>query len=288
MAEADELQHQLLRAQNPDGGWGYENTSSWTEPTALSLLALEARNACGAPYQRGHAWLAQIQRSDGGWPPKPSVPISTWVTSLATLALSGDQSAAQRRRGVNWLLSQITPEPGLILRLAAQIRERPVSLPQGGGSPWFPGTAAWVSPTASSILAFSAARKEISDLQPHIHRAREYLLSRRCSDGGWNHGGSKYRSENANSYPETTGMALLALHGLPVSELSVSLRRAQALLESPGSAEGLSWLQLGLFRHGVDALDTNISFECRTTRDVSLRLLALEARSSTNKLVVEL
>jgi squalene cyclase len=77
MAEAGELQRKLLEAQNADGGWGYENGSSWTEPTALALLALEAQQIKGSVYERARAWLRSKQRIDGGWSPGPSVNTST-------------------------------------------------------------------------------------------------------------------------------------------------------------------------------------------------------------------
>lgn len=290
MAEAEELQLQLLKAQNSDGGWGYGNGSSWTEPTAFALLALQARNVTSATLEQGYAWLTRAQRSDGGWPPKPSVAVSTWVTSLAALALSDTEWVAQRlNRAVQWLISQSKPQPGVIERLAYRVRGMPVPIQPSGGSPWFPGTAAWIGPTTMSVLALcEAARKNHdAELISRVREAREYILSRRCRDGGWNHGGSKYRSESATSYPEMTGMALLALDHVPNAELNVSLKQAQALLRSPGSMEALSWLQLGLTRQGasVDASNDRRGLTCRTTRDMSLRLLALAGKTATNKLL---
>ncbi|HEY3938995.1 MAG TPA: hypothetical protein VGL97_16300 [Bryobacteraceae bacterium] len=112
-----------------------------------------------------------------------------------------------------------------------------------------------------------------------------YLLSRRCCDGGWNHGGSKFRSENATSYPEMTGLALLALAGAPAPNLAPALRLAEAFLGHPESAEGRCWLQMGLLAHGRTIDMTAFPTCTYTTRDTSLRLLALAAANGKNRLL---
>jgi len=289
MAEADLLQRRLLASQNNDGGWGYAGSSqSWTEPTALALLALASASYFGLPYDRGYSWLVKRQRSDGGWSPSDSVPTSTWVTNLVYLVLSdGAWPASSRHSASKWLLKQGSAPSNPFTRLFLRTkRVGPTFLP-GGGSPWYPGTAAWVGPTASAILAASKAR--VLDKDPQFDRficnSRVYLLSRRCEDGGWNHGGSSYRSENASSYPEMTGLALLGLANGSRTELSMSIRRAHYFTNAPQSIEGLSWLQLGLASLGetVDVSPTNLP--CRTVSDVALRLLALNATSENNRLI---
>jgi hypothetical protein len=287
-AGAAELQHKLLEAQNADGGWGYDRDSSWTEPTALALLALEAQGIKDRAYERGCGWLGRKQRSDGGWSPAPAVDISTWVTSLVLLALpEADLARGDYQRGIDWTVRQIRPELTGLARFVSRLRGSSRVAENGGGSPWFPGTAAWIGPTVMSVLALSEAVRRNSDekLRRHIIRDKEYILFTRCQDGGWNHGGAKFRSQNAESYPEMTGMGLLALHGTPASDLSTSIERAESFLSCPASSEGLSWLQLGLIRHGRDRLHITTDLPCRTTRDISLRLLALAAHSSSNKLV---
>ncbi len=290
MAEADLLQRQLIREQNADGGWGYAHLSSWTEPTALALLALEAYGIKGSQYERGCAWLGRSQRPDGGWAPNPAVQTSTWVTSLAALALSDlDPYRAKRDTAQEWLIRQMRPETSSLERLIRRLRESDPQFQPGGGSPWFPGTAPWVIPTALSIFTFSQAKSSNQQkFKDRIHAAQQYLLSRRCKDGGWNHGGSRYRSEDATSYPETTGLALLALSGVPASELTAALLLAerfwQSLGSTGGSVEGETWLQLALTKHGR-TVPPIASSPCRTTRDVCLRLLAL-APANTNKLML--
>lgn len=287
MAEAEKLQRQLIHAQNRDGGWGYQNSSSWTEPTAFALLALEAHNpAKNSAYERGHLWLQRSQRPDGGWAPNASVNISTWVTSLAVLALPQESMPAEQHgRAIRWLIRQVETEINPVERIVIRLQGVAPTV-QTGGSPWFPGTAAWIGPSAMSILALSQAsrNKQDPDLQSYVRGGQQYILCRRCRDGGWNHGGSRYLSENAASYPEMTGMALLALYGMPAAELEVSLKLAEARLEAPGSIEALSWLQLALVRHGRPTKSFQADLPCRTTRDVSLRLLA-SSPGSSNRLL---
>jgi Prenyltransferase and squalene oxidase repeat len=250
MAEVGELQRQLLAFQNPDGGWPFLKGSSWTEPTALALLALRLHDQSLPIRQAAASWLERRQNSDGGWRPNDAVPTSTWVTSLAILALPN----ASKQAGV-WLAGHIHSKTG--------------------GSPWFPSTAGWVTPSATSILALS--RLDSASFASQIEQSRKFLLSRRCRDGGWNHGGSSFRSENANSYPETTGLALLALTSIPSEQLTAAFRLSDDFLKNPGSTEGLSWLQMGLIAQGRKPDNPQLSFRPRTVRDISLRLLALAA-----------
>ncbi len=250
MAEVSELQRQLLASQNPDGGWPFLKGSSWTEPTALALLALRLHDHSPPVRQTAASWLERRQNADGGWRPNDTVPASTWVTSLAILALPN----IGKQAGV-WLSTHVHSKDG--------------------GSPWFPGTAGWVMPTATSILALS--RLDSPSFASQIEQGRRFLLSRRCRDGGWNHGGSSFRSENANSYAETTGAALLALSGAPPGQLTAAFRLAEDFLKNPGSTEGLSWLQMGLVAQGRKMADPQLPLRPRTVRDISLRLLALAA-----------
>jgi hypothetical protein len=250
MAEVDELQRQLLASQNRDGGWPFAKGSSWTEPTALALLALRLHDRSPGVCQAAAYWLERRQNANGGWRPNDAVPASTWVTSLAILALPSPGP-----RAGDWLTEHVYKK--------------------SGGSCWFPGTASWVTPTAMAILALS--RLDQRRFSAPIEQSRQFLLNRRCRDGGWNHGGSSFRSENAVSYPETTGLALLALAGVPPERLTTALRLSEDFLKNPGSVEALSWLQMGLAAQGRKIQDSQAQLRPRNIRDISLRLLGLAA-----------
>lgn len=198
-------------------------------------------------------WLLSIQRHDGGWPPHPSVHESTWVTALVVLLLSRHRSSEPLSRGVGWLLRQTGRESTRIYRLRQWLLgHKPETGSAAHGWPWYPDAAAWVAPTALSILALQKVQRHSPSpgIAARIELGRQYLLSRMCEDGGWNHGSSRALGYEASSYPETTGLALLALKGVPESRLTKSLTRAASQLANCRSAEGASWLRLGLLAHG--------------------------------------
>lgn len=119
------------------------------------------------------------------------------------------------------------------------------------GWPWYPGAAAWVMPTALSLLAL---RKEQavhpSDaLKERIHGGIQYLLLHTCKEGGWNHGSTHALGYEASAYPETTGVALLALRGVKAPEIDRGITLAEKFIQDPNPA-GAAWLRLGLIAQG--------------------------------------
>lgn len=247
----------LLGRQNADGGWSYFRGGSWTEPTCYALLALAAS---GTGHQgevrRGMDWLQRCQRPDGGFAPRESVQESTWVTALTLLLPPGTQGF-DRSRAEAWTVDQTGRESGWVFRLRLWMLGADSSSDSMSfdGWPWYPGAAAWVGPTALSVLALQKLAKTAgpasrSDLKKRIGQGISYLLARRCRDGGWNHGSTRSLGYDSDSYPETTGLALLALHGVDDPKVIEGLARAEQQLAVCPSSEGVSWLRLGLGAHG--------------------------------------
>jgi hypothetical protein len=263
----------LTERQNADGGWPYRSGVSWTEPTAMALLAQSVCGETAENYERGLSWLRKSQRSDGGWAPRASVNQSTWVTSLVLLIPAAQLGLAQHSRGLHWLLNQTGEESTITYRVRQFLLGQRTPTDQvNAGWAWYPGAAAWVSPTAIGILAM---RKSIQTptVRERLESGRQYLKARMCADGGWNHGSTHALGYDAGSYPETTGLALLALKDTPEEPLRRSITTAKRELDQCRSAEGVSWLRLGLYAHGMVVPDWP-KVKCRDVRDLALQGLA--------------
>jgi len=277
----------LRAAQNPDGGWPYGKGGSWTEPTVYALLAYQAGQI--SPPRIGDAvnWLARAQQPDGGWAPRGSVDESTWVTALVALLPPEAIGAQRHARAVEWLLGQRGAESSRLWMWHDLVRDG--KLPDGPrlcGWPWFPGTSAWVTPTSLGILALKKCywRKPSAALRERIDLAQAFLRSRRCADNGWNHGSARALGYNSDSYPETTGQALLALAGTDTARLEASIRLAQQFLQEHRSSAGAAWLRLGLLAHQQIPAGAPL-LPCRTVPDLALNFLADTAEQGRNVFV---
>lgn len=241
--------------QNRDGGWAYTGKGrSWTEPTAYVLLAQTATQIDRPSFEAGIKFLRTTQRRDGGWSPQPDVAESTWVTAVAALLPEEAIGAASMKRALAWLDDHAGQESSLWFRLQWRLHGM-----KGDGSvgwPWFPGAAAWVTPTSISILAFehALARREDRSLRRRVNLARAFLLNHICVDGGWNHGSAHSLGWDLSSYPETTGVALAALRPFPGEKAPADIGKAKLAARrhfaACNTAEGLAWLRIGFAAHG--------------------------------------
>src|SRR5206468_3401939 len=180
----------------------------------------------------------------------PAVTESTWVTAAVTLLPEEAIGEQRYRRAIEWLKGQTGRESGLSYRLQQWMNGNKERYPAAW--PWFPGAAAWVTPTAFGILSLERARRKYPDsgLDERIETAREFMLARMCADGGWNHGSSRALGKDGDSYPETTGIALFALRGVKSAQIERSKAAARFHLASCRNAEGVAWLRMALAVHG--------------------------------------
>jgi hypothetical protein len=253
VAVPQDLVRSLIAVQNQDGGWSYRSGNSWTEPTAFALLALFAAGERSPAVQRGVDWLLRLRREDGAWPPNAVVGQSTWVTALVLVSLTEAGRVDVGDPAIGWILKQT----GRDTTTAFRIRRFLLGLKSEYGSvdsgwPWFPGAAAWVFPTAITILALRKMEKIVGSqaVRERILEGRRFLLSRVCGDGGWNHGSSRALGYESDSYPETTGVALLSLADLDSPQVRRAISRAERHVETCRSGEAMAWLRLALLAHG--------------------------------------
>jgi hypothetical protein len=160
------------------------------------------------------------------------------------------------------------------------------------GWSWYPGTAAWCVPTAVTILALQrwarndradAIHKRADGIHKRIDEGREALLARICPDGGWNHGASRALGTDASSYPETTGVVLLALNSTVGPKVDRGIAAALRHYEQCRAIQGRSWLALALLAHGRKPGPIRISgIECRDAMDAALLILAEAAVEGRN------
>jgi hypothetical protein len=240
----------LLKKQNPDGGWAYLHGGSWTEPSVYATLALLAAGETRAA-QRGIDWLIATERPGGGWASRPGIGESTWVTALAALVPEERIGREAHQRAIAWLMNTRGEDTTAIYTLRLRLLGLSPSTDYvHPGWPWTKGAAAWVSPTSAAVLALDleSRRRPSPEISERVKTGRQFLLAHTCVGGGWNHGSIIAWDENMSAYPETTGLALLAMRGVRAPQIDISLAAGQKFLDTR-SADAQNWLRLGLSAH---------------------------------------
>ena len=245
----------LQKNQNPDGGWGYfPGKGSWFEPTTYAMLALHGRQESEGALNRAWSLLQSWQLADGSFRPSGEVREGTWVTAHAvTLATIRGVDDASVRKSVDWLLNVVGAEHGIPMRMASFFHLIQTKLDVSHeGWPWRDGNASWIEPTAHTLVAMKkvADRYRTAEVEHRIQEGEKLVLSRRCSDGGWNCGNPNVFNLNLPSYPETTGLALLGLEGRSEQELTGALETARRFRAETKSSLAKAWLQIALRCHG--------------------------------------
>lgn len=250
----------LRKSQNPDGGWGYfPGKGSWFEPTTYAMLALHGRPESEGDLDRAWKLLRSWQLADGSFRPSGQVADGTWVTAHAvTLATVRGVDDASVRRSIDWLLRDIGAEHDVLMRVASFFHWIPTKLDVSHeGWPWREGNASWIEPTAHTLVALkkvastkAAGGYRTAEVEHRVREGEKLVLSRRCSDGGWNCGNPNVFNYDLPSYPETTGLALLGLEGRSEQELAGALDVARRFRAETKSSLAKAWLQIALRCHG--------------------------------------
>ena len=268
----------LRKTQNADGGWGYfPAKQSWLEPTTYATLALHGTPGSDASFDRAWKLVRSWQTAEGSFRPSGQVQGGTWVTAhvvtLATVRGVYDDSV---RRSVDWMLSVVGAEHTVLMRAASFLHLLKTKLDVSHeGWPWREGNAAWIEPTAHTLVALKkvAGSYKGGELEHRVRDGEALVLSRRCSDGGWNCGNPNVLNFDLPSYPETTGLALLGLQGRSASELAGPLDAARRFREETKSSLAKAWLTIALRCHGQNV--SAPAGEGKVTGDIMLA--ALEA-----------
>lgn len=245
----------LRKTQNPDGGWGYfPGKKSWLEPTTYATLALHGTPGADAPLDSAWKLIRSWQTSEGSWRPSGQVQGGTWIAAHAvTLASVRGVYDADIRRSVDWMLSVVGAEHTWLMRAASSLHLLKTKLDVSHeGWPWREGNAAWIEPTVHTLVALKKvpASYQGAELKHRVRDGEDLILSRRCSDGGWNCGNPNVLNFDLPSYPETTGLALLGLQGRSASELAGPLEVAARFRKETKSSLAKAWLTIGLRCNG--------------------------------------
>ncbi|HXA64423.1 MAG TPA: prenyltransferase/squalene oxidase repeat-containing protein [Bryobacteraceae bacterium] len=268
----------LRRTQNPDGGWGYfPDKQSWFEPTTYAMLALQSAPGTDASLDRAFKLLRSWQTPDGSSRPSGEVQGGTWVTAQAvTLACVRGIYDDKVRNSVDWLLRVVGAESSAAMRAAAFFHLLKTKADfSHEGWPWRDGNASWVEPTAQALVALKKVSKKnrSPELDRRVSEGEALLLSRRCSDGGWNQGNPNVLNYDLPSYPETTALALLGLQGRSRAELDQPLALAARFRAETRSSLARAWLVIALRCHGGDPQPAGQD----TSASTDIMLTALQA-----------
>lgn len=182
-------------------------------------------------------WVESSRRTDGGVGIQAGG-VFRDVTPVAVLAMRDPVATTE---AVQWVLSS-----------QARSESSTPALPHDPtlrGWAWTHDTFGWVEPTAWAVLALRRHGETGGPLEDGI----ALLVDRECIGGGWNYGNRIVLDEVLPPYVQTTGLALLALHGLnePV------VRRGSDWLESRWPDEDRGLLSMAVATAALRRFDSD-------------------------------
>ncbi|MGD1010798.1 MAG: prenyltransferase/squalene oxidase repeat-containing protein [Candidatus Aminicenantales bacterium] len=221
----------------------YKGGGPSAEPALQALLALSVSSAPAEISNPLLTWATKLQNSDGSIAINPvHRDQGLWLTALAAVVFHkfGLKDARDRALGFVVSLKSVT--------IPNDPRVRQNNLLTGW--PWVPGTFGWVEPTAWSLVALNVCGL---GGHPRATEGRAFLLDREILSGGWNYGNPGLNDRELLPFWDTTGLALIALHGqVDVDKVRASLDLLDKNQEKIDSPCGLAWAAMGLETYGRD------------------------------------
>ncbi len=215
--------------------------------TAWAILALNAisPSSNASLIENARNRIAQDQHPDGSISISQDQPHAVWPTPLAIFAWNGAlHHKGNQTRAVQFLLHHtglhFEKEDG------NAVIGHDTSIP---GWPWITHTHSWVQPTALCMIALS-----INGHKTHqrVQDGERMLLNRQLPQGGWNYGNTTILRKELQPFPETTGIALIALSGrVAQSTVEPSLTYLTRVFPKLKTPLSLCWSLLGLRAWGI-------------------------------------
>jgi hypothetical protein len=215
----------------------YKGGRPSAEPTLLTLLVLRAAGLPEREMKFLLSWVSTLQNPDGSTGINPDDRYQgLWLTALSAIIFHhfGLKDPRDRARGFITSLKSVTVANDPNLRQDNTLT----------GWPWVPGTFGWVEPTAWSVIALN-----IMGLEEHPRAVEgcRFLLDRQIPSGGWNYGNPNLNDRELLPFWDTTGLALIALHGkTEILRVRASLDLLEKNVEKIESLCGLAWAVLSL------------------------------------------
>jgi len=233
----------------PGGGFAnHKNGSYRPDATSWAVIAFSSLNINDSLIDSARKKLEQTQMPDGRVPLRIDQPQACWPTSLAIMAWhKGKKFQRTQNKAIHFMLKF----SGLHLEKnedSATGHDTKIK-----GWPWIENTHSWVEPTSMTMIALEIAGKES---HPRIEEAKRMLLDRQLDSGGWNYGNTTVFGRQLRPMPESTGMALSALHKIvKKNTIEKSLNYLQNNIENLKTPFSLAWGLLGLSAWGISPAD---------------------------------
>lgn len=258
-----EITGSIIKNTLPKGGFAnHKNGSYRPDATSWAVIAFSSLNINDSSIDSARKKLEQTQMPDGRVPLQINQPQTCWPTSLAIMAwhnekkFEGNQNKAvhfmQNFSGLHWEKNDDS-----VTGHDTKIK----------GWPWIENTHSWVEPTSIAIIALEIAGKKS---HPRIEEAKRMLLDRQLNSGGWNYGNTTVFDRQLRPMPESTGMALSALHKkVERKTVQKSLNYLKNNIKNLKTPFSLGWGLLGLGTWGISPADKpNLIARCLKQQEI--------------------